>query len=281
MSIVSLPPVTGPSLREGLVHGSVQGYENGCRSRGGCAYGPDDGYLSCAEAAIARRSDWRLAGLPTNQPIPRRKPAPAPQRAAAPVRRSEPVRVAEPVIVEPKEVHGTTWGYRRGCTTDRGCPHWRLGRVTCRQARREYVREYKRRRIEGNGKPIEHGTNRGYLSGCQDESRCPNQRTGTTCAEARRAYKRERSYDAGARPRVLVEPDQGVREVLVSLQEAGWSLRRIASSAGVGLTTVCAIARSGGTDGADAVRRFTPATLEKLRGLAAAEQAEPGGLKAG
>jgi len=280
MSVVSLSPVTGLSLRDVLVHGSMQGYENGCRSRGGCAYGPEDEYLSCAEAAIARRSDWRLAGLPVDQPIPRRKPSPAPQRSAAPVRRSAPAPV-EPVIVEPKEVHGTTWGYRRGCTTDRGCPHWRLGRITCRQARREYVREYKRRRIEGNGKPIEHGTNRGYLSGCQDESRCPNNGSGTTCAEARRAYKRARSYDAGARPRVLIEPDPGVREVIESLQSAGWSLRRIASSAGVGLTTVCAIARSGDRDGAEGVRRFTPATLEKLRGLAESVIAEPGGRKAG
>lgn len=128
------------------------GYLAGCRSRGGCPNNTSKTLLTCAEAAVAIRSDYRLARAHDHEPIER-------IAAAIDVRRSALVAVTDrkrhPSSSEvggdgrrrtqAPVVHGTQAGYLRGCRTADLCPGGESG-LTCRDARNEERRKCARRR---------------------------------------------------------------------------------------------------------------------------------------
>lgn len=219
-----IPTVTGRAAAA-VPHGSPAGFERGCRSRGGCAQHGSDRFLTCAEAAVVRRRDPALSSLPLDQPLPRTE--------------------GESGDAVPESVHGTVWGYRRGCRRASECPNWSRAAVTCSEARRRYVESYRRARLAGEGAPIVHGTSRGYLTGCRDRGSCPGDEDGRTCSEARSQYMRERRLAAGGLSRTMVDAESASRRIR-DLRTMGLSLRRIAALAGVGRTTVTRIAAGAG-----------------------------------
>lgn len=207
-------------------HGSPAGFHNGCRSRGGCANGADSALLSCAEAFIARRADYSLARLPLSRPLPRIRPD---------VRSTDPPHSND-------GAHGTTWGYRRGCTDAQRCPNWAAGRRTCAEAKREYHAAYSRQRRE---RPADfpHGTAGGYHLGCRTAARCPGGADGETCHGARRKRRSARERANGVLPVDVIDSNDAAEKIDL-LARHGLSMRRIAALAGVGKTTIAAIARN-------------------------------------
>lgn len=214
-----------------IPHGSPQGYALGCRSRGGCQHHGSQRFLTCVEASIARRREHTFAALPADQPLPR-------GATAVPV-----LPESDPRRVRRDPLHGTTFGYARGCRDAHACPHWRAGRVTCAEARRRYVSEYQRRRRAGAGTPIPHGTVNGYLSGCRARE-CPGDASGITCAQARAEYRRGRRRSQGVEPvreKVGAAP---AGEILERLRGRGMSVRAMAVRLGIGRTTIARILRA-------------------------------------
>lgn len=210
------------------LHGSPKGYELGCRSKGGCPHHRDPLVLTCAEAAIAVRGDRTIAALPVDRPIPRL---------------AEIVTTAKENASDPPlpETHGTVWRYRQGCTDARRCPHWRLGRLTCPDARRRYFAEYHARRRSGSGTPITHGTSGGYLSGCTSADMCPRDEHGRSCHQARAEYRRRRARAQGISaptPRVVARE---AAQLVVELTQRSLTLRAIARMTGVGRSTIARI----------------------------------------
>lgn len=232
-----------------IVHGSVDGYRSGCRSRGGCQHHGSAEYVTCADAAILARSDIILSRLPSHQPIPRNRP----QTAAVPS------RLPSPETVEPR--HGTMRGYRRGCHRDRECPHWRQGRLTCAEARRRYVTDYRARRTSGDGAAIVHGTSRGYLTGCRDRERCPGDDSGLSCPDARNHHKLAVARAAGTPPRQDSVDAAAATQRVRAWQQDGISLRTIARLTGVGRSTIGILAA--GARGHSALR-VSAATLARV-----------------
>lgn len=208
-----------------------------------CPHGEDSALLSCTEAAVRRRGDYRLSRLPADQPLPRHEPV-----------------VAAPAV---PEIHGTPWGYARGCRDSRECPNWRRGAMTCSEARRRYVQSYTSRRATGAGTPIAHGTANGYLLGCRDRRDCPGDGEGGTCADARARYRERLAREAGIAPRVEAVDAEAAAEKVRELCALGLSLRRIAALTGCGRTTVGALV----AEGLRARTRIAPATLERILAL--------------
>lgn len=195
-------------------HGSVVAHLAGCRTKAECPHQSSPEWLTCVEAAIARRGEWRAAAYGLETPIPRNwDSVAAPARAA---------------------VHGTIWGYRRGCRQPELCPNRYRDRPTCADARKRYLQEYRRRRWAEGGASIPHGTSNGYLLGCRAAD-CPRGDDGRSCREARAAYRRagRRSDEAAA----LVPADEILRLVR-TLREGGVSAREIARRTGTGRTTL-------------------------------------------
>jgi hypothetical protein len=215
----------------GAPHGSPAGFDAGCRTAAVCPHHRSPGLLTCAEAARRRRGDYRAALLPSDQPLPRTT---GPEAVGSSTPGSTDVTGAP--------VHGTVYGYRRGCRERRACPHWEIGRVTCADARRAYFAAYHRNRLAGAGTPVRHGTSGGYLAGCRDETRCPGDEDGLTCVQARSRYRIARARAAGTGPPPAVVGSEGPTRAIAALRGAGFSLRRIAEAAGVGRATVAALA---------------------------------------
>ena len=205
-------------------HGSPAGYLHGCRHPSACLYHHSPTLLTCAEAMIRRRGDYAAACLPVHQPLPRTSPRPESGDSSPPD--------------EDGPVHGTRWGYRRGCRRDDHCPHWGLGRTTCAAARRDYYAAYHQRRLHGDGTPIEHGTSAGYLAGCRTAAACPRSEGGESCSEARAEYRLRAARRNGVGPPPPTVPAVVVAEMITKLREQGVSLRSIARSARVGRSTV-------------------------------------------
>lgn len=232
-------------------HGSPLGYERGCTSVGGCRYDRSSPFLTCVEAARRVRMDYVLSRLPRYQPIPR-----------------------DPTIAEtthardtedPALRHGTVGGYRQGCHERQQCPNWVAGRLTCTDARRHYYSDYRARRMNGDGVPIQHGTSRGYLTGCRDRTECPAGPDGLTCPDARQAYKLEWARQHGVPEKPELADAGAAAAIIRSLADHGYSLRAIARAAGVGKETVRALANTGsGSRGQGVTRR----TYEQLAQLA-------------
>ncbi len=129
---MSVTPSTPPAR-----HGSVVGYESGCRSNGGCPNHRSPRYLTCAEAATARRSDYAVSRLPPETPVPRQPIVPPRTDRRTPEPRSAPQpRTLAPRAKKPL-VHGTATGYLKGCRSRDRCPGDDDG-VTCNEARNGY-----------------------------------------------------------------------------------------------------------------------------------------------
>lgn len=240
-----------------IPHGSPAGFEDGCRTRSACPNGELSPWLSCAEASVRRRSDYRMWRLPLDQPIPRHDAAAS--AASGP----------DPAADAPTggtAAHGTLGGYRRGCHVDILCPHWGIGRITCAAARRKYIRDYRERRFREEADSIDHGTPYGYYLGCRDRRTCPGDREGLTCSDAQARKKRETAAAAGIPARAPVVNAGPAAERIRQLRSAGFSLRQIARLAGCGHTTISDLART------DSARRsqVTPDTLRRILALAPA-----------
>lgn len=242
-----------------IVHGSPAGFADGCRTRSSCSHGELSPWLTCAEASVRRRADYRMWRLPLDQPIPRDGVAAAPTDALS-------ADAASPEAASDADggsAHGTLGGYRRGCHVDSLCPHWGVGRITCAAARRKYIRDYRARRFEEEAESIPHGTPYGYYLGCRDRRTCPGDVSGATCSDAQAKKKREAAAAAGIPARTPVVSADPAAERVRQLRSAGYSLRQIARLAGCGHTTIADLART------DAARRsqVTPDTLQRILAL--------------
>lgn len=213
------------SRAQAVPHGSPLSYQQGCRTRAACPQWSSSEYLTCAEAAVARRRDWQVAQLPIGIPIPRS------DMGALEILQSWRRRAA----------HGTLWGYRRGCRDRSKCPNARFGLETCTDARRTYFREYERRRTTGAGTRLEHGTVKAYHAGCRDPLTCPGDAAGLTCVEARRRHRRASARHLPNSKGPLVDALPAVVRVQEMLA-SGRSARAIAQETGVGRTTIDKIA---------------------------------------
>lgn len=213
------------------IHGSPSGYTNGCRTRSSCQMGADGPYLSCTEAYIAHARDYTLSKRPPTQRIGRGRQLSNAAIEATP-------SADHPSAPKPSgPVHGTTWGYRRGCVDSSACPHWVLGKMTCADAKREYSRAYARARRSGQGTPIAHGTIGGYHLGCRAPEACPRSEAGISCHEARRARRSAQVRSDGSASSQLRDSAE-VRQVISRALESGLSVREIARLAGVGRSTI-------------------------------------------
>lgn len=118
--------------------------------------------------------------------------------------------------------HGTNASYARGCRCE-----------PCTTARREYHRDYtKRRRAEGAGE--HHGTAYGYQLGCRARSECP---ADTTCTDAMLDAERARRRTAGIPAKNLVDAAPA-RAHVQELRAAGMPTQHIANAASVPWATV-------------------------------------------
>ncbi|MFJ4164528.1 hypothetical protein ACIPY5_03140 [Microbacterium sp. NPDC089698] len=236
-------------------HGSPAGHTQGCRTRAMCPHGEDSVFLSCTEAAIRRRADYHLAHLPDTQPLPRHVLA-------------EPATPSETAV---REVHGTPWGYARGCRDTRTCPNWARGGITCPEARRRYMQTYTARRAAGTGTPIEHGTSNGYLLGCRNPATCPRNPTGHTCTDARSRYRQQLARAAGIAPRTESIDARAAATRIRELRALGLSLRHISTLTGTGRTTIAQLTGEGRTTRT----RITPTTLDRILAIDTAALTTP------
>lgn len=192
-------------LTNRIPHGSPAGYEAGCRTRSSCPHGDLSPWVTCAEASVRRRSDYRMWQLPLDQPIPRSGTVDDAPRAP----QAQEASGADTDL----DAHGTLGGYRRGCHRDRLCPNWTIGRTTCAGARREYIRDYRERRFRSEGHSITHGTPYGYYLGCRDRRTCPGSADGVTCSDAQ---ARDRSGRRHPSPRGAGRFSRGLRAHLAA-----------------------------------------------------------------
>lgn len=241
-----------------VLHGTPAGYAQGCRSRGGCQHHGSSVILTCVDAHIARHADFRLSRLPATTQVRRVVVTAAPSVPPSPSEAD-----AGPAVALP--VHGTVWGYRRGCHGHRECPQWRTGLRTCVEAKRLYVTEYAKNRGCGHGAPIAHGTPAGYFAGCRDRVACTGDASGVTCADARNSHRRTSARRAGTPERETPVDAADVASRIAAWRAQGYSLRRIAQLTGVGRSTVMAIA--GGIDQRSSRSRITSATLSAILAL--------------
>lgn len=208
------------------LHGSPAGYLAGCRSRGGCAHHESTTYLTCAEAYVAAKGDRRLASLSATIPVPR-----------------DPAGLAR-LLQEAQRVHGSPYGYERGCRTRETCPNHSRGLTTCVEAHVAYRRDWLARRRAGQGRPIPHGTPAGYLAGCRIEADCPAP-MGLTCAAARRAERRAERHST-PQYTFVVSDVTGLAKAIDAVTAGGkLSLREVARRSGIGRSTVIRIVRAG------------------------------------
>lgn len=170
------------------IHGSPSGYDDGCRSRGGCPNQHHPTLMTCVDANAAARSDWNLAHQPRTEPVRTAIELRAPT-ATAP-RRPQPRRRRAPSTLK----HGTVHGYNQGCRTIDDCPNHATDTPTCVEEHRRYYREYFAALRCDSSREIPHGTETGYSYGCRDRSTCPGDEMGTTCSDAARAAEQRRRH---------------------------------------------------------------------------------------
>jgi hypothetical protein len=92
--------------------------------------------------------------------------------------------------------------------------------------------------MRGDGKPVDHGTSRGYLTGCHDSSECPGGPSGVSCSEARRLYKLQRARAEGVPERARGVDAYESAQILRTAVAAGVSIRSIARATGIGVETL-------------------------------------------
>lgn len=301
-------------LSAAITHGSPAGYQAGCRSEGGCPNHGSRDFLTCSEAAIARRRDFAISKLPPDQAIPRtatklertqrvtvtapdttaskkprrpratniappvkRQPSPPTKPTQAPVPEPEPeikhgtlegywqggcyrddlcpadptcaaVNLSHATGREPpaprkhtpkkprtphQPVHGTVYGFARGCKSESECPNVATGGPSCSEARRAYYREYTARRRAGAGPALKHGTPSGYQLGCHSRETCPGGPDGLTCADASLAAERDRRRRAGIPEQIARVDSAPAIAHLAALREQGMSIPAIVAASGV------------------------------------------------
>lgn len=154
------------------------------------------------DAAPAKPAQEKKAPKRTKSPkratAPRALTPQTPQTAAVSLSKpSRPKRTRKPT--EP--VHGTVYGFARGCKRPGDCPKTALGEKSCAEVRHAYYADYRAKRKAGQGPPIQHGTATGYQMGCTDRSSCPAAlEGGISCADASLAAERGRRRRAGIGP---------------------------------------------------------------------------------
>lgn len=163
------------------------------------------------------------------QPKPKTQPKPHPTR--------KPAATRAPRL----PVHGTVYAHRRGCKIEVECPNYGTDRPTCTAAHHEYYRNYRERRIAGDGPDLAHGTPYGYAFGCHDRDDCPGGEDGKTCSDAARAAETQRRRARGIGPAVELTESAPVREHIAQLRAAGMGILEIAAAAGVSKTTLRAL----------------------------------------
>lgn len=228
-----------------LAHGSSDGHETGCLTARMCPNENSTEWLTCREAAIRRRGDYRWSSFPRGLAMPRSDS-------------EEALRAALAATAKQAPVHGTIWGYARGCRNTTACPS--AARKSCLDARREYLRNWRQARNAGSGRPVEHGTPRGYGSGCTAAAACPGDTNGTTCIQAQRAYKLKRARERGVRETPLANNVREAAERVSQLISSGVSIRELARLSGVGRTTLGELAKYG-SGGRTA---YTSSTAERI-----------------
>jgi hypothetical protein len=154
------------------------------------------------DAAPAKPAQEKATPKRTKSPkratVPRASAPQTPQTAT--VSRSKPSRPKR--TRKPSEpVHGTVYGFARGCKRPEDCPKTALGEKSCAEVRHAYYADYRAKRKAGQGPPIQHGTATGYQMGCTDRSSCPAAlEGGISCADASLAAERGRRRRAGIGP---------------------------------------------------------------------------------
>ena len=210
------------------VHGTPAGASAGCSGLECPNHGTE--LMTCRQAAQRYRGDYAYrqlvdAGTPprthesftrTARPSPspakpaRARATPKPPKRAASTRavtpqpsQSTPERFSKPSgparTRKPSEpVHGTVYGFARGCKRAEDCPKTAAGEQSCAEVRHAYYADYRAKRKAGQGPPIQHGTPTGYQMGCTNRSSCPSARAGgISCSDASLAAERARRRRAG------------------------------------------------------------------------------------
>ena len=172
------------------------------------------------------------------QPKPKAQPRPRPQPQPRPARK--PATPRAPRAPRPP-VHGTVYAHRRGCKIEAECPNFGTEHPTCTAAHHEYYRDYRQRRIAGDGPNLDHGTPYGYAFGCHNRDDCPGAADGTTCSDAARAAETQRRRARGIGPAAELTESAPVREHIAQLRAAGMGILEIAAAAGVSKTTLRAL----------------------------------------
>lgn len=157
----------------------------------------------------------------------------APSRSATTTpRRGRPRKAAG------ERVHGTPYGFQRGCKVHEECPNVAKGQPSCVEEHRRYHREYVAARKSGHGPAITHGTSTGYQMGCQDRDTCPGGADGQTCPDASLAAERRRARARGVPERRPLVASKPAREHIAELRDAGMTLIDIIEASGVGRTAI-------------------------------------------
>jgi hypothetical protein len=168
---------------------------------------------------------------------PRVKKAQAP-KAARPAKRAP----AAPRVRTPRQpVHGTVYGWRRGCRDEEGCPNLAAGGKSCSEVKRDYYADYRAARQAGGGPPIKHGTASGYQFGCRDRATCPGDRQGVTCPDASLAAEARRRRARGIPEKQPVVDSAPILEHIAALRDGGMTIAEIITRSGVSRTAIRAL----------------------------------------
>jgi hypothetical protein len=201
------PAKPTPAPKPEIKHGTLEGYwQGGCYRDDLCPSDP-----TCAAVNLAHVNGQ-------DPPAPKKKHAPNAPRQHKP---------HEPV-------HGTVYGFARGCKSETECPNVAAGGPSCTEVRRAYYRDYTARRRAGAGPAIKHGTAGGYQLGCHSRATCPGGPDGLTCADASLAAERGRRRRAGIPEQTARVDSSETIAHIAALREQGMSIPAIATASEVG-----------------------------------------------
>lgn len=210
----------GLSAVRDLAHGTELAFRAGCRSRGGCVNRDSARLLTCAEAVVARRSDYHLGKLPMEQAVPRTDILDSAQAESA---RSTAKAGSKPDGPPPGPSGLDSPGAPRAEGAE-VAPSSRPRATRGRNARA----------------PLRHGTSTGYLRGCRG-AECPGDERGTTCREARNRTRQRLARRRGVVPRPAAVDAAPAADRISQLRASGLSIASIANMLGVGRTTLANI----------------------------------------
>lgn len=178
-----------------------------------------------AERSIPALTLRPTAADEATRSVPSRSSAAAPRRG-------------RPRKAPSERVHGTPYGFQRGCKVHEDCPNVAQNKPSCAEANRRYHREYIAARKSGRGPAITHGTPTGYQMGCQDRNACPGSADGLSCPDASLAAERRRARGRGVREQRPLVESQPTRQHIARLRDAGMSIIDIIAASGVSRTAI-------------------------------------------